>query len=457
MEPPPRRLALAAAAAAVAASLPGASVAFAVPPAFLPSASRSFRSPRTSRASTPPGGDDGLPDLPGLPELPDFSRPVPPGPPSSRRPSLMSTVPGGAVPASDPADRPSLSVDTGGVLALKMDDEADATLPIDYVRPDVWRDAGDAFPGGAGVELITFDAVGTLIRMTTGVGMFYREALMAAADHNVRLPRPDIFADHFKEAFRAKNAASPCYGKFEEGTTAEGWWRDVVADTYRSMYDIFMDDDLVEELESEDGEVFELAFRKLYDEDFMGEEAWELCPDAYRVLRRLALWRSQGGPKIGILSNYDDRLRTVLYNLGVDEYFDFVLTSEGTGFPKPDAAVFDLARRYAGVADPAKAAHVGNDLDLDCFAARDAGWHGIWIHGDQYDLPEGADDGGPFSTAGDLVGVLSMYGVAPESREILTTRDIYEEGNYGFHDKTWDDCDYGLENREFKEWSTNTD
>eukprot|EP00587_Corethron_hystrix_P003947 CAMPEP_0113311016 /NCGR_PEP_ID=MMETSP0010_2-20120614/8429_1 /TAXON_ID=216773 ORGANISM="Corethron hystrix, Strain 308" /NCGR_SAMPLE_ID=MMETSP0010_2 /ASSEMBLY_ACC=CAM_ASM_000155 /LENGTH=433 /DNA_ID=CAMNT_0000166585 /DNA_START=100 /DNA_END=1401 /DNA_ORIENTATION=+ /assembly_acc=CAM_ASM_000155 len=354
----------------------------------------------------------------------------------------------------DPADRPSLSVDTGGKLAFKQTEEDEEALPINYRRPEVWRDADPLKFPREGVKLITFDAVGTLIRMTTSVGMFYREALNQAFGY-VRLPRPDLFTAAFREAHRQQNAAYPCYGK-NDGMTGEEWWRTVVRDTYRNMYDLFDDADLVEELESEDGEVFEAVFQQLYNEDFTGEEAWELLPDAYRTLRRLALWREQGGPRIGIVSNSDARLSRILYALGIEEYFDFVLTAEGTGSAKPDGDMFRIALREAQVEDPRLAAHVGNDFGKDCRCAAEAGWHGIWMHEDKFDLPEDVPDALDFSTAGDLVGVLAMYGVAPETREILTTRDIYEDGNYGFHWKVWDDHAYQLEGRDFREWSTNT-
>jgi FMN phosphatase YigB (HAD superfamily) len=57
-------------------------------------------------------------------------------------------------------------------------------------------------------------------------------------------------------------------------------------------------------------------------------QAWELRVDAARTLDRLASWRDTGsGPLLGIIANADERLPTILDNLGILPYFDFVVTS----------------------------------------------------------------------------------------------------------------------------------
>lgn len=50
-------------------------------------------------------------------------------------------------------------------------------------------------------QLITFDAMDTLIEPSQSIGRWYREALNIACDMRIRLPRPALFADAFKKAY----------------------------------------------------------------------------------------------------------------------------------------------------------------------------------------------------------------------------------------------------------------
>jgi FMN phosphatase YigB (HAD superfamily) len=58
------------------------------------------------------------------------------------------------------------------------------------------------------------------------------------------------------------------------------------------------------------------------------QQAYELRSDVARTLDKLSEWREAGtGPLLGVVTNADERLPTVLHNLGVLDVFDFVLTS----------------------------------------------------------------------------------------------------------------------------------
>lgn len=75
------------------------------------------------------------------------------------------------------------------------------------------------------------------------------------------------------------------------------------------------------------------------------------------TLSKLRDWRDQGGgPKIGIVDNFDDRLDTILRELGIRDFFDFVVVSRLAGSEKPHSDIFHLARRAVGesmaVVDP---------------------------------------------------------------------------------------------------------
>ena len=51
-------------------------------------------------------------------------------------------------------------------------------------------------------ELITFDAYNTLISRSQSIGRWYREALNAACNMAIRLPRPEFFTASFNKAYK---------------------------------------------------------------------------------------------------------------------------------------------------------------------------------------------------------------------------------------------------------------
>lgn len=42
-------------------------------------------------------------------------------------------------------------------------------------------------------------------------------------------------------------------------------------------------------------------------------------------------WRANGGPKLAVVANADERLNVTLENMGILPYFDFVLTTHEVG------------------------------------------------------------------------------------------------------------------------------
>ena len=47
--------------------------------------------------------------------------------------------------------------------------------------------------------------------------------------------------------------------------------------------------------------------------------------------------------KLGVISNWDNRLFRVLAVMGLEQYFDFVIPSYVVGVEKPDQRIFQLA------------------------------------------------------------------------------------------------------------------
>ena len=64
------------------------------------------------------------------------------------------------------------------------------------------------------------------------------------------------------------------------------------------------------------------VFNMLYDDIFSTKEGWILKENTQYTLKKLIEWRDQGaGPKIGIISNSDERLHLILKG----NYYDLLI------------------------------------------------------------------------------------------------------------------------------------
>ena len=217
-------------------------------------------------------------------------------------------------------------------------------------------------------ELITFDAMDTLIRPTQGIGKWYREALNTVCDMTVRLPRPIFFADSFKKEYGEMDAKHPCFGAMS-GMTAEAWWFEVIKKTYAGTQYLSVIDE--EELD----QLMPALFDLLYQDVFSTNKGWEVKEDVIYTLDKLKEWREIGnGPKIGVVSNFDERLPMILQELELREYFDVIVTSQETKSAKPDKAIFEAAAKAVGATDPTACYHIGDKEATDVAGAIAAGW-----------------------------------------------------------------------------------
>jgi putative hydrolase of the HAD superfamily len=101
-----------------------------------------------------------------------------------------------------------------------------------------------------------------------------------------------------------------------------------------------------------------------------------LNPDAVSVLEDLV----EAGKQIGLICNTGlipgFALRRFLESEGVLEYFDLLVFSDEMGFRKPDSRFFDFAARKLK-ADPSSVVHVGDNLRIDMWGAKNAGFKAI--------------------------------------------------------------------------------
>lgn len=103
--------------------------------------------------------------------------------------------------------------------------------------------------------------------------------------------------------------------------------------------------------------------------DAFGEASrWAPFDDVWPALRRL----KRGGLRLGLISNWDNRLRKIVEALGMDEFLETIVSSAMVGLRKPDPRIFELACERMGV-DPEVCAHVGDHQYADVMGARAVG------------------------------------------------------------------------------------
>ena len=107
-------------------------------------------------------------------------------------------------------------------------------------------------------------------------------------------------------------------------------------------------------------------------------DAWEPYPDVEPMLRAVR----DDGVAIGIVSDWGSNLRSIVSELDLDRYLDFVLPSGAVGVAKPNPAFYRLALAEAGV-DAADALMVGDSYRADVRGAWSAGMDALWLHRSQ--------------------------------------------------------------------------
>jgi len=122
-------------------------------------------------------------------------------------------------------------------------------------------------------------------------------------------------------------------------------------------------------------ENFEDYFEIIY-KAFERKEHWHVFDDVIGsdLLRKL----KQSGVTLGVVSNWDSRLHTILESTGLAGYFDFILASAEVGSAKPDKNIFLEAIRISKVSLQ-EACHIGDDIRADIQGANSIGMEAILI------------------------------------------------------------------------------
>lgn len=193
-------------------------------------------------------------------------------------------------------------------------------------------------------RVIFLDAVGTIFGLRGSVGEIYsRIAQLEGVEVD-----PELLNQAFYQSF--KNA--PPFA-FPEAKLAEipdweyNWWRSIVYTTLgkAGVINQFAD--------------FEAFFERLY-QHFATAKPWYVYPDVIPALRH---WQ-EDGIELGIISNFDSRIYSVLEALKLKEYFDSITISSMVGAAKPDPQIF-MSALEKHQCTPESVWHIGDSSTED--------------------------------------------------------------------------------------------
>lgn len=152
---------------------------------------------------------------------------------------------------------------------------------------------------------LTLDAFATLYHPKKPIAVQYLEvAQQCGLKANIQVPELEA---SFRKAFKTQSAKYPNYGK-SKGMSVESWWDDVVHAAFRPLCH---------------GQTMPASLASTLFHHFSSRDAYELYPDVrafFQMMRELRQkYSDPKGPIIlvGIITNSDNRARTILQSLGL--------------------------------------------------------------------------------------------------------------------------------------------
>lgn len=217
------------------------------------------------------------------------------------------------------------------------------------------------------LKLVTLDVTGTLLKLKRPVGEMYATAgkcFGIEAD-------PLQLRTCFKKNFEYLSAKHPNFG-LTTGIGWELWWKCIVSMTFKCALNIPEDNTHYEK-------TLDLVGNHLID-TFSKSDGWRQAKGSVDFLNCL----KNKGLYIGAISNFDPRLHCILEDIGIKNFFSFIITSYEHGVLKPDIKIFKNAElEYEKLTkskfDGSFAIHVGDSVERDYLGAKRAGWNAILI------------------------------------------------------------------------------
>jgi len=209
-------------------------------------------------------------------------------------------------------------------------------------------------------RLITFDVTDTLLRFSKPPPIQYKET---AEEFGITTLDETRLLSSFKPCFKEHSAKYPNYGCGSD-INWNTWWTQLVCNVLNASSTDSLDQQKVMSTAKKLVQLYETP----------------KCYDIFDGGAELVLKIQQTEKCVGVISNFDPRLRFLLRNMGLKN-FNFVLTSYEAKTMKPNQGIFDRALKMSNLRglEPKQALHIGNQHDVDYMGARNAGWSGALI------------------------------------------------------------------------------
>ena len=197
----------------------------------------------------------------------------------------------------------------------------------------------------AKIKAVTFDAGGTLIEPWPSVGEVY--AAVASEFGHTQLSAAALNRQ-FATAWKRKEAFD---------YSISGWKSLVEAAFGKSVPAARM------------SELFDAIYQR-----FAEAGAWRVYDDVRDTLRTL----QERGYRLGVISNWDERLRSLLLKLDLSHYFEAIVLSVDVGATKPAAEIFQRTLTMLDL-PAASVLHVGDSFEEDVVGARQCGMRALLL------------------------------------------------------------------------------
>jgi putative hydrolase of the HAD superfamily len=201
------------------------------------------------------------------------------------------------------------------------------------------------------VQAVLFDAVGTLLHAEPDIATVYARA---GHRYGSELQREQVLT-RFRAAFARVFAEQSKHERPAAHDADHRRWRQVVAIVFRELPQ-------TEEL-----------FEELW-QHFAEPSSWRLFADVAPIWQRL----QQQGLLVGIASNYDNRILSVVRGHPLLAGGVPVFHSAGLGFAKPDRRFFQAIEDQLDLA-PHEILLVGDDSENDYQGGIEAGWQAVFL------------------------------------------------------------------------------
>ena len=213
------------------------------------------------------------------------------------------------------------------------------------------------------IRAVFFDAVGTLITPNPS----FVEVYLATANHHVLQSSPAEINARFREAFRIEEDADRGRNWVCSEAGEESRWRSIVTAVFR-------DRGTAEQIEA--------CFLDLFAH-FASPTAWRLIDHAGEVLAELA----NHGFALGVASNYDRRLHSVLDGIPELSHVQHRVISSEVGRRKPDPRFFAEVVRRASY-EAGQVLFVGDSLENDYLGPNAAGMRAVLLDDSSRTFPD---------------------------------------------------------------------